>query len=101
MREGFWMEDKQRVANRHLKKVVWEAKHSWADEYITMVNIWEVVAWRHGRCSSHILALCNKDGCLIYKHEEMAELLSDCFFMEPGASPIPTYFHDDPLPRPT
>jgi hypothetical protein len=54
MCEGFWSEEEQRTANCHLKKVVREAKRSWADEYITMANVWEVAAWHHGRRSSHI-----------------------------------------------
>jgi hypothetical protein len=63
-------------------------------------NIWEVVAWRHGRRSSHIPALLNVEGSLVYNHESMATLLSVQFFVEEG-TPIPTHFHDDPPPQPT
>jgi hypothetical protein len=97
MRGGFWTEEEACTANKHLKKVVQEAKRDWANEYITTANIWEVAAWRHGRRSSHILALLNLEGNLVYDHESMATLLSVRFFAEEGA-PIPTHFHDDPPP---
>jgi hypothetical protein len=54
---GFWTEEEARLANKHLKKVVREAKRNWANDYITMANIWEVAAWRHGRRSSLIPAV--------------------------------------------
>jgi hypothetical protein len=98
MRDGFWSDAEQRAANRHLKNVVRKAKRDWADEYITTANVWEVAAWRHGRRSSHIPALRNGNGVLVYDHEGMASLLSTRFFVEEGA-PIPTTFHDDPAPR--
>jgi hypothetical protein len=100
MRDGFWTEEEQRAANRHLKNVVRKAKKEWADEYITTANVWEVAAWRHGRRSSHIPALRNGNGDLVYEHEGMASLLSACFFAEEG-DPIPTTFPDDPAPRTT
>jgi hypothetical protein len=99
MRGGFWMDEEQRAANKHLKKVVREAKRQWADEYITTANVWEVAAWRHGRRSSHIPALRNHDNTLVYDHEELASLLSERFFAE-EAEPIPPRFHDNPEPRP-
>jgi hypothetical protein len=99
MRGGFWTDKAQREANKHLKTVVREAKRRWADKYITTANIWEVAAWRHGRRSSHILALCNHNNKLVYKHEELALLLSKCFFAEEN-KPIPTHFQDDPEPQP-
>jgi hypothetical protein len=99
MREGFWTEEEQRAANRHLKAVVRDAKRRWADEYITMANVWEVAAWRHGRRSSHIPALLNHSNSLVFEHEDMASLLSARFFAE-EAEPIPLQFHDDPEPRP-
>jgi hypothetical protein len=77
MREGFWTDEEQREANKHLKKVVREAKRRWADEYITTANVWEVAAWRHGRRSSHIPALRNHDNDLAFEHEELASLLSE------------------------
>jgi hypothetical protein len=98
MRGGFWTDAEQRAANRHLKEVVRRAKKEWADEYITTANVWEVAAWRHGRRSSHIPALRNGSGDLVYDHEGMSSLLSARFFAEVGA-PIPTIFHDDPAPR--
>jgi hypothetical protein len=98
MREGFWSEEEQRAANRHLKVVVRNAKRRWADEYITTANVWEVAAWRHGRRSSHIPALLNYDNSLVFEHEEMASLLSARFFAE-EADPIPRQFHDDPEPQ--
>jgi hypothetical protein len=94
---GFWTEEEARIANRHLKAVVREAKRSWANEYITSANIWEVAAWRHGRRSSLIPALVGHDGNLVYDHEGMASLLSERFFAEEDA-PIPTSFPDDPPP---
>jgi hypothetical protein len=100
MRDGFWTDAEQRAANRHLKEVVRKAKKDWADEYITMANVWEVAAWRHGRRSSHIPALRNGNGDLVYDHEGMASLLSARFFAEEG-DPIPTTFADDPAPRVT
>jgi hypothetical protein len=98
MRNGFWTDEAQCTANKHLKKVIQEAKRSWADEYITTANVWEVAAWRHGRWSLHIPALCNHDNNLVYEHEELASLLSKRFFAE-EAEPIPTHFSDDPEPR--
>jgi hypothetical protein len=100
MRGGFWTDAEQRAANCHLKKVVREAKRDWADEYITTANVWEVTAWRHRRRSSHIPALRNGNGDLVYDHEGMASLLSARFFAEEGV-PIPTTFADDPAPRET
>jgi hypothetical protein len=47
-REGFWTEEEACHTNRHLKKVVREAKRNWANDYITMANVWEVATWRHG-----------------------------------------------------
>jgi hypothetical protein len=100
MREGFWTDAEQREANRHLKATVRKAKREWADEYITTANVWEVAAWRHGRRSSHIPALRNGNGDLVYDHEGMSSLLSARFFAEEG-TPIPTIFPDDPPPRTT
>jgi hypothetical protein len=100
MRRGFWMDEEQQVANRHLRDMVRKAKREWANEYITTANIWEVASWRHGRRSSHIPALHNEEGCLVYNHEGMASLLSHRFFAEEG-EPIPLSFADDPLPRAT
>jgi hypothetical protein len=47
MRGGFWTEEEACTANKHLKKVVQEAKHNWANEYIMTANIWEVAALLH------------------------------------------------------
>jgi hypothetical protein len=100
MQGGFWSEEEQHAANLNLKRVVKAAKREWANDYITMANVWEVAAWHHGRRSSHILALQNSDGNLVYDHEGMASLLSARFFAEEGL-PIPTHFPDDPAPRDT
>ena len=86
--------------HRKLKHVVKIAKREWADSYITTANIWEVAAWRHGCQSSHIPALVMEDSSLTYDHEEMAGLLSRCFFAEENTS-IPTHFHDNPPPLPS
>jgi hypothetical protein len=99
MRGGFWTDEEQRAANKHLKTVIRNAKRRWADEYITTANVWEVAAWRHGRRSSHIPALLNQSNSLVFEHEEMASLLSARFFAE-EAVPIPHRFHDDLEPRP-
>jgi hypothetical protein len=100
MHKGFWNDAEQRTANNHLKKVVRKAKREWANEYITTANVWEVMAWRHGRRSSHIPALRNKHGDLVYDHEGMASLLSARFFAEEGTH-IPTSFEDNPAPQET
>jgi hypothetical protein len=98
MRDGFWSDEALRAANKHLKKVVREAKRQWADEYITTANVWEVAAWRHGRRSSHIPALRNHNNALVYEHEELASLLSERFFAE-EAEPVPLHFPDNPAPQ--
>jgi hypothetical protein len=98
MKDGFWSDEEQRAANKHLKKVVREAKRQWADEYIMTANVWEVAAWRHGHRSSHIPALRNHNNCLVYKHEELASLLSERFFTK-EMEPIAAHFHDNPDPR--
>jgi hypothetical protein len=100
MRGGFWTEEEQHVANQHLKKVVQNAKQDWANKYITMANVWEVAAWRHGRRSSHIPALRDLSGSLVYDHKGMASLLSARFFAVEEIM-IPTMFEDDPAPLPT
>jgi hypothetical protein len=41
-------QDLKDEASRALKSTVCTAKHSWADDYITTANVWEVAAWRHG-----------------------------------------------------
>jgi hypothetical protein len=97
MRDGFWTDEEQRAANKHLKAVVREAKRSWANEYITTANVWEVASWRHGCRSSHIPALRNHVNELVYEHEEIASLLSQWFFAEED-TPIATHFPDDPDP---
>jgi hypothetical protein len=86
MKEGFWTEEEQCVANRHLKKVVQEAKCNWVNEYITTADIWEVAAWRHSRCLSHIPVLLNRSGWLVYEHTAMATLLSKRFFCQGGGA---------------
>ena len=80
---------------RRLKTVVRAAKQSWADNYITTANIWEVALWRHSQCSSHIPALMNHDGELVFNHEDISSLLCERFFAEDNGS-IPLHMHDDP-----
>jgi hypothetical protein len=93
---GFWTEEEGHQANKHLKAVVREAKRTWANDYITTANIWEVAAWRHGRQSSLIPALVGHNGSLVYDHEGMASLLSERFFAE--ASPHPHVLPRRPPP---
>jgi hypothetical protein len=69
----------------------------WVNEYITAANVWEVAAWRHGRCSSHIATLQNVDGKLSFNHEVMADTLSQRFFTE-DRDTVPEHFPDDPPP---
>jgi hypothetical protein len=83
--------------NLMLKRVTCRAKMEWANEYITAANVWEVAAWRHGRCSSHIATLRNADGKLSFNHEVMADTLSRQFFTE-DRDTIPEHFPDDPPP---
>jgi hypothetical protein len=83
-----------------LKKAIWIAKREWANSNITEANIWEVAAWRHGRCSSHIPALIDHTGKLTYDHEQMACLLSEWFFAKDEGN-VPTHFADDPPPHPS
>ena len=89
-------EDRRELA-RVLKSTIRAAKRSWADNYISTANIWEVASWRHGRRSSHIPALLNHDSILAFDHEEIVSLLSERFFAE-DMGMIPLRFHDDPPP---
>jgi hypothetical protein len=84
--------------NKELKQITRCAKMEWANEYITAANVWEVAAWRHGCRSSHITALRTPDGTLSFKHEVMAETLSQQFFAEDQGT-IPWHFADDPPPH--
>jgi hypothetical protein len=84
--------------NQQLKQVTRWAKREWANEYITVANVWEVAAWRHRRQSSHIAALRTADSSLLFNHETMAGTLSEQFFTEDRGA-IPTCFSDDPPPR--
>jgi hypothetical protein len=90
-------EDIRRL-NQELKCITRRAKIKWANDYITAANIWEVAAWRHGRRSSHITALCMADGSLSFDHEAMLDILSRWFFAEERDN-IPDHFPDDPPPR--
>ena len=84
---------------KELRRLIKHTKRSWAEEYITNADVWEVAAWRHGRRSALIPALKDANGTLQYGHQDMANLLSERFFAEPNV--IPMSFHDDPAPRPT
>ena len=70
----------------------------WVDSYITTANIWEVASWRHGQRSSHIPALVNHDGVLVFDHEDISTLLCERFFAEDSGT-IPLHMHDDPPPH--
>ena len=83
---------------RQLKTVVRAAKRTWADNYITTANIWEVASWHHGRCSSHIPARVNHDGELVFDHEDISSLLCERFFTEDTGT-IPLHMPDNPHPR--
>jgi hypothetical protein len=87
--------DNHKWLNKELKQTVRIAKCDWANMYIMEANIWEVAAWQHGRCSSHIPALIDHDSNLSYNHEVMASLLSECFFASDNRD-IPATFPDDP-----
>jgi hypothetical protein len=84
--------------NKELKRITRRAKMEWANKYITAANVWEVAAWRHGRRSSHIAVLRTSDGTLSFKHEAMAETLSQRFFAE-DQDAISRHFTDNPPPR--
>ena len=88
----------RKILAKWLKTVVRSAKQTWADNYITSANIWEVALWRHGRRSSHIPALVNHDGELVFDHEDISSLLCEQFFAEDSGI-IPVHMHDDPPPR--
>jgi hypothetical protein len=96
LRDALTPEDKHRL-NHELKWVTRRAKTEWANEYITAANVWEVAAWRHGRCSSHIAALRGADSELTFDHEVMADTLSWWFFAEDRDTVLES-FPDDPPP---
>jgi hypothetical protein len=89
--------DAIRQLGHTLKQVTCKAKQEWANEYITSANVWEVAAWRHGRCSSHIAALRTPDSTLSFDHKTMADTLPQRFFTE-DQGVIPQHFMDDPPP---
>jgi len=86
-------------AQQHLRRVVREAKHSWATKTIHESSIWDITQWRHGRHLSHISALRLPDSTLTYDHEPMAMALSACFFIPPVPGLL-TQQPDDPPPLP-
>jgi hypothetical protein len=93
-------EEDRHQCSKTLKQVTRYAKRDWANKFINETNIWEVAAWRHGRRSSHIPALIDHTGTLIYDHHGMSDLLSERFFTE-AREDIPTTFPDDPPAAPT
>jgi hypothetical protein len=88
-------EDIQRL-NKDLKHITRRAKIKWANDFITAANVWEVAAWRHGRRSSHIAALCLADGSLSFDHEEMSDTLSRRFFTEDRGNILESFLDDPP-----
>src|SRR6266702_2507512 len=91
-------EEDRTEAKRQLKRTFQHTKRTWADNYITKSNVWEVATWRHGRRQTKIPALRVGDGMLTFEHEEMAAALSDRFFTE-DTGKIEPVFKDDPPPH--
>lgn len=92
------MGEEKAEAHRTLKTTIRRAKREWADGYITRANVWDVVQWRHGRCTTRVPALRLTNGELSFEHEDMADTLSERFFTE-EREPIPLNFVDDPPQR--
>jgi hypothetical protein len=89
------------AANKRLHLVIKWAKREWADRHITLANVWDVAAWRHGCRQTQIPALQEPgDDELTFDHEGMASILSKCFFTEQREA-IGPLFPDDPPPVPT
>lgn len=65
------------VAAKALKRTVCLAKCTWADNYITMANIWEVAAWHHGHWMNKVPALRDTHGDLHFNHDSMTDLLAN------------------------
>jgi hypothetical protein len=86
-------------ATRALKVTVRNAKRTWADNYITTANVWEVAAWRHGRRQTHIPALVDANGTLTFNHDSMSTIFADRFFAW-DLGDIPLSFPDDPPTQP-
>ena len=82
------------AAHTQLRRTVRAAKCQWADEYITNSNLWDIATWRHGRKISKVPSLCGPNG-LAHMHGEVAEILSQRFFVKtpPQVNPV---LHDDP-----
>ena len=85
-------------ADRALKRAVRKAKRTWADTKITSSNVWEVVAWRHGRRMTIIPALKGEEDELVYDHEGMANILSKWFFAK-DTGQVPLDLPDNPEPQ--
>lgn len=63
------------------------------DTLVTLGAVWEVA--KHGQKSSTISTLRNDLGVLTFDHEDIADLLAQCFFTtDPGN--IPLQKHNDP-----
>jgi hypothetical protein len=92
-------EDSAAEAKKNLKTTIRRAKRTWADDYITKANVWEVATWRHGRRQTKIPALRTEDGSLSFEHEDMASTLSKRFFTEDSGD-VRVTFDDDPNPVP-
>jgi hypothetical protein len=86
-------------ASKALKTTVRNAKRSWADDYITTANIWEVAAWCHGRRQTRIPVLVDANGDLTFDHDTMSSVFANWFFAR-DLGDIPLSFPDDPPSRP-
>jgi hypothetical protein len=86
-------------ASTALKATVHNAKCSWADDYITTANIWEVAAWRHGHRQTCIPALVDANGDLTFDHDSMSSIFADWFFTH-DLGDILLSFPDDPPSQP-
>ena len=81
-----------------LHHVTTSAKRTWADQMVTMASVWDIAKWHHGRKSSAIAALRDKDGSLVYNTDRVAALLAAQFFVD-NPSNVRIHQHDDPPPR--
>jgi hypothetical protein len=88
----------RKVAHARLRGTIRAAKRLWADEYIEKAQLWEVAAWRHGRCLSKVPSLKGPEG-LVHTHNEVADILSQRFFPQNPPN-VEAHFPDDPPPRP-
>jgi hypothetical protein len=84
------------IAQARLKGTVRAAKQHWANDYIEKAQLWDVAAWRHGRKVSKVPSLRGPEG-IVHTHEEVADILSQCFFAQ-APPEVDMNFADDPPP---